>query len=114
VSLALKATQASAARRVRWDLRGLQDQPVPLVQVHQQRRRVGAATWALNTATSSIRAGLPPGPKGTLIGGNIRQFSARLLDFLLEAAHEYGPLTSFRVGPRRVFWQAHPNPSNEC
>jgi cytochrome P450 len=57
----------------------------------------------MDTATSPIHAGLPPGPKGTLIGGNIRQFRARLLDFLLETARDYGPLTSFRIGPRRVF-----------
>ena len=62
----------------------------------------------MNTAISSIRAGLPPGPKGTLIGGNLRQFRTRLLDFLLEAAREYGPLTSFRVGPRRVFLVSAP------
>jgi len=57
----------------------------------------------MDTATSPIHAGLPPGPKGTLIGGNIRQFRARLLNFLLETARDYGPLTSFRIGPRRVF-----------
>ena len=37
VSLALKVTQANAARRGRRDLKGLQDQLVLLVQVHQQR-----------------------------------------------------------------------------
>lgn len=57
----------------------------------------------MNTATSPIRVGLPPGPKGTLIGGSIRQFRDRLLDFLLQVARDYGPLTSFRVGPRRIF-----------
>ncbi len=62
----------------------------------------------MNTKTSPIRAGLPPGPKGTLIGGNLRQFRASLLDFLLEAAREYGPLTSFRVGHRRVFLASAP------
>ena len=36
MSLALKATRAIVARR---DLQGLQDQPVLLVQVHQQRRK---------------------------------------------------------------------------
>jgi hypothetical protein len=36
------------------------------------------------------------------------QFRARLLDFLLEAAREYGPLTSFRIGPRRVFLASAP------
>jgi len=38
-----------------------------------------------------------------MIGGNVRQFRAELLDFLLETAREYGPLASFRVGPKRVF-----------
>jgi hypothetical protein len=54
-------------------------------------------------STASIRSGLPPGPKGTLIGGNMRQFRAGLLDFLLNTARDYGPLASFRIGPRRVF-----------
>jgi cytochrome P450 len=62
----------------------------------------------MNTSISSLRAGLPPGPKGTLIGGNIHQFRARLLDFLLETAREYGRLTSFRIGPRRVFLASAP------
>jgi cytochrome P450 len=57
----------------------------------------------MSTATASIRSGLPLGPKGTLLGGNVRQFRADLLNFLLETAREYGPLASFRIGPRRVF-----------
>ena len=68
----------------------------------------------MNTSISSLRTGLPPGPKGTLIGGNIHQFRACLLDFLLETARDYGPLTSFRIGPRRVFLEAHPISSNKC
>jgi cytochrome P450 len=48
-------------------------------------------------------SGLPPGPKGTLLGGSVRQFRAGLLNFLLETAREYGPLASFRIGPKRVF-----------
>ena len=39
VSLALKVTQANAARRGRRELKGLQGQLVLLVQVHQQRRK---------------------------------------------------------------------------
>src|SRR6476469_5337922 len=62
---------------------------------------------SLSTATA--RAGLPPGPKGTLIGGNLRQFRAELLDFLLDTARDYGPLASFRVGPRRVFLASGPD-----
>jgi cytochrome P450 len=57
----------------------------------------------MNSETSPVSAGLPPGPKGTLVGGNIRHFRARLLDFLLETAREYGPVASFRIGPRRAF-----------
>jgi cytochrome P450 len=54
-------------------------------------------------ATPSIHSGLPPGPKGTLLGGNVRQFGGGLLDFLLDTARDYGPLASFRIGPKRVF-----------
>jgi cytochrome P450 len=60
------------------------------------------------TTSSSSRSAPPPGPKGTLIGGNIRQFRTGLLEFLLNAA-EYGPLTSFRVGPRRMFLASGPD-----
>ena len=63
----------------------------------------------MNTSISSLRTGVPPGPKGTLIGGNIHQFRACLLDFLLETARDYGPLTSFRIGPRRVFLASAPD-----
>src|SRR5215831_11307511 len=54
-------------------------------------------------STALIQSRLPPGPKGTIIGGNIRQFRAGLLNFLLDTAREYGPLASFRIGPKRVF-----------
>jgi Cytochrome P450 len=63
----------------------------------------------MSPANASIRSGLPPGPKGTLIGGNIRQFRAELLDFLLATARDYGPLASFRVGPRRVLLASGPD-----
>jgi len=56
-----------------------------------------------------IYPGLPPGPKGSLIGGHIRQFGDGLLDFLLDTARGYGPLASFRVGPKRVFLASEPN-----
>jgi cytochrome P450 len=59
--------------------------------------------------STAIRSGLPPGPKGTVIGGNIRQFRAGLLDFLLLTAREYGPLANFRIGPRRVFLASGPD-----
>jgi len=60
-------------------------------------------------ATKTLYSGLPPGPKGTLIGGHIRHFGADLLDFLLETARDYGPLASLRVGPKRVFLASRPD-----
>ena len=56
-----------------------------------------------------LKSGLPPGPKGTLIGGNLRQFATRRLGFFLDVAREYGPLSSFRFGPRRVFLATDPD-----
>ena len=53
--------------------------------------------------------GLPPGPKGTLIGGSLSQFGAGRLDFFLKVAREYGEISSFRLGPRRVFLITDPN-----
>ena len=63
----------------------------------------------MSIATPSIHSGLPPGPKGTLLGGNVRQFGAGLLDFLLDTARDYGPLASFRIGSRRVFLASGPD-----
>lgn len=63
----------------------------------------------MSRATRSVHFGLPPGPKGTLLGGNIRQFRTGLLDFFLHTARDYGPLASFRIGPRRVFLASAPD-----
>jgi cytochrome P450 len=52
---------------------------------------------------------LPPGPRGTLVGGSLRQFMARRLDFFLDVARRYGDLASFRFGPRRIFLASHPD-----
>src|SRR5690349_15535133 len=60
-------------------------------------------------STTLIQPGLPPGPKGTIIGGNIRQPRAGPLDFFLSTAREYGPLSSFRIGPKRIFLATDPN-----
>jgi cytochrome P450 len=63
----------------------------------------------MSLAIPSIHSGLPPGPKGTLLGGNLRQFRSGLLDFLLQTARDYGPLASFRIGQRRVFLASGPD-----
>jgi cytochrome P450 len=55
------------------------------------------------------RPGLPPGPKGTLIGGNIRQVGPRRVDFFLKLAQTYGPVASFRIGRRRLFLVSDPD-----
>jgi cytochrome P450 len=55
------------------------------------------------------RPGLPPGPRGTLIGGNLRQIGPRRVDFFLELARTYGPVASFRVGHHRVFLVSDPD-----
>ena len=54
------------------------------------------------------RRDLPPGPKGTLIGGNIGQVGPRRVDFFLDLARTYGPLASFRVGRWRLFLASDP------
>lgn len=56
-----------------------------------------------NTRAAPIRRGLPPGPKGTWIRGNLRQFSDQRLKFFLDVGRTYGDLSSFRFGPRRIF-----------
>jgi cytochrome P450 len=70
---------------------------------------VGFSTGMDTIATKTFYSGLPPGPKGTLIGGHIRHFGADLLDFLLNTARDYGPLASLRVGPKRVFLASRPD-----
>jgi cytochrome P450 len=52
---------------------------------------------------------LPPGPKGTWIGGNIREFAAERLGFFLKVAREYGDLASFRFGTRRILLASNPD-----
>jgi cytochrome P450 len=54
------------------------------------------------------RPGLPPGPRGTLIGGNLRQVGPRRVDFFLDLARTYGPVASFRVGRHRLFLVSDP------
>ena len=56
-----------------------------------------------------LHAGLPPGPKGTLIGGLADRFGDGLLDFLLETAREYGPLAGGRIGPIRFVLATDPD-----
>ncbi len=52
---------------------------------------------------------LPPGPAGKLLSGSLQSFSSDRLGFLLNMAKDYGPLASFRVGPRRIFLASRPD-----
>src|SRR5262245_60418295 len=52
---------------------------------------------------------LPPGPKGTLIGGSIAAFGKGRLGFFLDVARQYGDISSFRFGPKRIFLLNHPD-----
>ena len=63
----------------------------------------------MTRAIALTRRDLPPGPKGTLIGGNIGQVGPRRVDFFLELARTYGPLASFRVGRWRLFLASDPD-----
>jgi cytochrome P450 len=56
-----------------------------------------------------IQSRLPPGPKGTMIGGKIRQLRAGPLELFLSTARKYGPLASFRIGPKRIFLASDPD-----
>lgn len=56
-----------------------------------------------------LKTHLPPGPKGTLLGGSVRRFTARRLDFFTDITREYGDLASFRFGPKRIFLASHPD-----
>ncbi|HEY3789970.1 MAG TPA: cytochrome P450 [Urbifossiella sp.] len=59
--------------------------------------------------SKAIRHDLPPGPRGTMIGGSLRAFMTRRLDFFIDVARSHGDLASFRFGPRRIFLATHPD-----
>src|SRR5215211_3666565 len=53
------------------------------------------------TAGMSATVSLAPGPKGSPLAGSLKPFNDRRLDWLVEIARDYGPVCSFRLGPRR-------------
>ncbi len=52
---------------------------------------------------------LPPGPKGRFLSGNLHEFYSQRLDFLTSCARDFGDISSFRFGPRRLFLVNHPD-----
>ncbi len=63
----------------------------------------------MSASIEYLREGLPPGPKGTLIGGNLSQIGPRRVDFFLELARTYGAVASFRIGRWRLFLVSDPD-----
>ncbi|MGW6982532.1 cytochrome P450 [Streptomyces sp. NPDC054932] len=51
---------------------------------------------------------VPPGPRGHFLSGCLPEFQRDRLGFLTACAREHGDLTSFRLGPRRVYLASHP------
>lgn len=51
----------------------------------------------------------PPGPKGNVLLGNLKNLSEDLLGFLTECARKYGDIASFRIMNRRVYLLSHPD-----
>lgn len=50
----------------------------------------------------------PPGPKGHWLAGSLRDFRHDTLGFLTACARKYGDTSSFRLGPHRYVFFAHP------
>jgi cytochrome P450 len=63
----------------------------------------------MRTPAKPVRRDLPPGPKGAWIGGALRQFANRRLNFLVDVARDFGDIASFRLGPRRIFLISNPD-----
>src|SRR5262245_30589302 len=51
----------------------------------------------------------PPGPKGTLLGGNLHEFRRDRLGFFTRCAREFGDVAAIRLGPLRALLVAHPD-----
>ena len=51
----------------------------------------------------------PPGPKGIPFVGSLFDFYRDMLGFLSKAAHDYGDIVYFRLGPREAFLLNHPD-----
>lgn len=56
----------------------------------------------------AVCSSLPPGPKAKFPGANLLAFRRDPLSFLQKIAQEYGDISRFRVGPRRIFLVNHP------
>jgi cytochrome P450 len=50
-----------------------------------------------------------PGPRTWIPGGHLRALQYRPLSFLSKLATEYGDVSQFTVGPRPIYFFAHPD-----
>jgi cytochrome P450 len=50
----------------------------------------------------------PPGPRGSLLMGNMAEFRRDRLDFFVRCARTYGDVAAIRLGPRRVYVVSSP------
>jgi cytochrome P450 len=51
----------------------------------------------------------PPGPRGRLLSGNLRQYFADPLGFMTQCARQYGDVVALRFGPKPVLLLSHPD-----
>ncbi len=60
-----------------------------------------------------IQLRVPPGPKGSWLGGNLPDFRKARLDFLVQCAQEYGDMVKLRFAHRPIYLVNHPDPIEE-
>lgn len=51
----------------------------------------------------------PPGPRGHLLTGSLREFSRDILGFYAHCARDFGDVAGFRLGQRRLALLSHPD-----
>ncbi len=72
--------------------------------------RDGEPKMSVAAQTRSPRARQqPPGPRGTLIWGNLAEFRADRLRFLERCAQDFGDVVKVRLGPVRIWLLNHPD-----
>lgn len=62
-----------------------------------------------STATLTLSADRPPGPKGRWLSGNLKEFRADRLGYLTDWAREYGDVVAMRLGPAKIWVLNHPD-----
>jgi cytochrome P450 len=70
----------------------------------------------MTTAQQSVQQSTevePPGPRGNLLFGNLRDFRRDPIESLAGLQQQYGDLASFRLGPRQIYIVSHPELAQE-